>query len=67
MFDHVEDEVKLMLQLNINQLFYLAKQEGEEIKKWWASISIHGLKELTEADPAKREESDEDKIVSMLH
>jgi hypothetical protein len=59
--------VKLKLQLNVTQLFYLAKQEeGEVIKKWKASIIIHGLKDLTEANPAKREESDKDKIVSML-
>ena len=36
MFDHVEDEVKLKLQLNITQLFYLAKQEGEEIKHYYS-------------------------------
>ena len=66
MFDCVEDGVKLKLQLNVTHLFYLAKQEGEVSKKWKASIIIHGLKNLTEANPAKREESDKDKTVSML-
>ena len=66
MFDCVEDGVKLKLQLNVTHLFYLAKQEGEVIKKWKASIIIHSLKDLTEANPAKREESDKDKTVSML-
>ena len=63
MFDHVEDQVKLKLQLNITQLFYLVKQEGEEIKHYYSWSE----RVKTEADPAKREESDEYKIVSMLH
>jgi hypothetical protein len=37
------------------------------MNKQKASTIIHGLKESTEAGPAKREESDEDKIVSMLN
>jgi hypothetical protein len=40
--------VKLKLQLNVTQLFYLAKQEdrkeAEEIKKQKASIIIHSMR-----------------------